>query len=112
VTDKCICEAQLAEQFDPARTNPNLAHNVRKKVVSQNWSARFCCRLRCYSQQNVLPIDSARALESSLEVLKELIAKDLCRREFRAIESAATELFEKRGKARSIGFPPLCYSAS
>ena len=42
----------------------------------------------------------------SLEFLKELIAMDLCAG-VRAIESAAIELFEKRGKARAIGFPSV-----
>jgi hypothetical protein len=33
VTEKCTYEVKLADQIDPKRTNPNLPHNVRRKLL-------------------------------------------------------------------------------
>jgi hypothetical protein len=112
VTDKCIYEVQLADQIDPTRTNPNLPHNVRRKLFNHGIESEFICKVPLQAnvlfQQNILSIDSARALELSLEALKELIAMDRCRRDFRAIESAAIDLFEKTmQQARSVGLPSV-----
>jgi hypothetical protein len=86
VTDKCIYEVRLADQIDPTRTNPNLPHNVRRKLFNHGMASEFVCKIllqaKVLFQQNILSIDSARALELSLEALKELIAMDLGRRDY------------------------------
>jgi hypothetical protein len=89
-TDKCTYEVQLADQIDPKRTNPNLPHNVRRKLLDYGIQSEFVCKIllqaKVLFQKNILPVDTARALELSLDALKELIAMDLCRRHFTAID--------------------------
>lgn len=111
-TEKCTYEVQLADQIDPKRTNPNLPHNVRRKLFDYGVQSEFVCKTllqaKVLFQKHMLPIDTEKALELSLEALKELVAMDLGRRNFIAVETAAIESFNQtRQQARSIGLPSV-----
>ncbi len=68
-TDKCTYEVRLADQIDPNRTNPNLPHNVRQKLLDYGIQSELVYKIllqaKVLFQKNMLPIDTERALELS-----------------------------------------------
>lgn len=113
ITEKCTYEVQLADQIDPKRTNPNLPHNVQRKLFDHGTSSELLCKtllqakvmFRKEFQQN---LDIPKALTLPLGALKEIVAMDEIAKDLNAIEKAAIEkAAEVKQQAQSFSLPSV-----
>src|SRR5208282_1577821 len=44
ISDKCTYAIKVADQIDPARTNPALPHNVQQKLFDYSANSELVCR--------------------------------------------------------------------
>jgi hypothetical protein len=114
VTEKCTYEVKLADQIDPNRTNPNLPHNVRRKVLDYGIGSEPLCRIllqaKALFREGFLPIDVGTAMNLAVSALEQFAAPDRVAKDFESIELAATERFaQTKQQARSVGLPSVAH---
>ncbi|WP_156041891.1 hypothetical protein [Bradyrhizobium sp. URHD0069] len=112
ITEKCTYEVQLADQIDPKRTNPDLPHNVRRKLFDYGTSSDALCKTllqgKALFREGFTIVDVNVAMSLTIEALKEFSAMDQSLREFTSMENAAVEHHtQAKQQARSIGLPSV-----
>jgi hypothetical protein len=112
MTEKCTYELQLADSIDPERTNPDLPHNVRRKLVDYGVAAaplrKTVLQAKALFRDGFLPIDIHAAQDLAVDALLEFAAMDRLTDEFRKLESTAIErAAEGASQPRSWGIPSV-----
>ena len=112
VTKKCTYEVQLADQIDPKRTNPNLPHNVRRKLFDCGIESvalqKILLQAHVLLKKEFLKIDVDQAMTLTLDAFNAFVALDRCRDEFVKLESSAVEAYSGMSQqSRSIGLPSV-----
>lgn len=112
VTDKCVYEVQLADQIDPKRLNPNLPHNVNRKLLDLGVNSASVSRVLLQSvalfKKEHLKLDVDAAISLAVSALEEIASLESIMRDFTASENAAIERFNLAKKQqRSIALPTL-----
>jgi hypothetical protein len=112
ITEKCTYEMRTADQIDPDRLNPNLPHNVQRKLF--DLGIRSEALVKTFLQANMLckkgcvPLDVLTAQRLALEALTEFDAMDRTAKEFKNLEASAIERADKgNSQQRSISLPSI-----
>lgn len=113
VTERCTYEVQLADQIDPNRTNPNLPHNVRRKLFDYGVGSvalqKILVQAHALLKKDILKSDVERAVAFTFEAFNAFAALDSCRDEFAKLEGSAIETYSGTSQqSRSIGLPSVC----
>jgi hypothetical protein len=113
ITEKCTYEVKLADQIDPKRTNPNLPHNVRRKLFDHGTNSELLCNIlllaKVMFRKEFQPqLDIASAMARALDALAEIVSMDQVAKEFNAAQNAAIEKVALvKQQARSFELPSL-----
>lgn len=113
VTEKCTYQVQLADQIDPKRTNPNIPHNVRRKLFDHGTNSEILRKTLIHSKvmfrKEFQPhLDVAKAMLLALEALGEIISVDQAAQEFAAVETDAIEKVSLiKQQTRSVALPSI-----
>jgi hypothetical protein len=112
ITEKSTYEVQLADQIDPERKNPNLPHNVQRKLfdygIQSDALSNILLQSRTLFKEGHLPIDVEAAQNLALEALAEFSAMDQTAKTFKDLEKAAIERAEKGSPhVRSVSLPSI-----
>src|SRR5258708_1987314 len=111
ITEKCTYEVTLADQIDPKRTNPNLPHNVRRKLLDHGTNSELLCNIlllaKVMFRKEFQPqLDIASAMARALDALAEIVSMDQVAKEFNAAQNAAIEKAALvKQQARSFSLP-------
>jgi hypothetical protein len=93
VTEKCTYEVQMADQIDPKRTNPNLPHNVHRKLfdhgVNSEVLGKTLLQANNLFKDGFLKVDIRTAMSVTLDALNAFLALDKCFNEFASAENEA-----------------------
>ena len=102
ITQKAIYEVKMADQLDPKRENPNIPHNVQRRILDLGTDSEFVGRTlltaKALFKKEFLPspIDINRALVLTFEALRDIIAMDSVAKEYILAEQKEIEAAEKR----------------
>lgn len=112
ITEKCTYAIQMADQIDPARTNPNLPRNFQQKLFDHGVGSELLCRSLLHAKvmfrKELQRIEIERAMQLSFDVLGELVAMDEAALDFKAAEAAAIEKAQGLGRADgSLALPAV-----
>jgi hypothetical protein len=113
ITEKCTYEVKLADQIDPKRTNPNLPHNVRRKLFNHGTNSELLCNTlllaKVMFRKEFQPqLDIASAMARALDALAEIVSMEQVAKDFGAAQSAAIEKAALvKQQARSFSLPSL-----
>jgi hypothetical protein len=111
VTEKCTYEVKLADQIDPKRTNPNLPHNVRRKILDYGINSEELCKTllqaKALFKDGFLNVDVKTAMTLTANALENFAAMDRSVKEFAGLQDDALEqLAQIKQQPRSVGFQP------
>jgi hypothetical protein len=111
ITDKCMYSIRVANQIDPARTNPALPHNVQQKVFDYGADSELVCRsfLQAWRlfREGFQTIDNAAATERAFDALGEFVAMQGIAEEFKAAQNRAIEKADNAGRDGSLAIPSV-----
>jgi hypothetical protein len=112
ITEKCTYEVQTADQIDPERTNPDLPHNVQRKLfdygIHSEALGKILLQARTLFKKDFLSIDVEAAQKLALDALKEFAAMDQTAKGFKDLEKIAIEKAEKTNQQpRSFSLPSI-----
>lgn len=112
ITDKCTYEVQVADQIDPDRKNPNLPHNVQRKIFDYGIGSepliKILLQARTLFKAGFLPIDIELAQTLALDALKEFAAIDHVATTFKELQKSAVERYERsKQQPRSVTLPSI-----
>lgn len=112
ITEKCTYEVQLADKIDPERTNPNLPHNVQRKLfeygIHSEPLGKILLQARTLFKEGRLPIDLEVAQKLALEAFQEFAAMDHVATGFKNLEKIAIEKAANASQQpRSISLPSI-----
>jgi hypothetical protein len=113
ITEKCTYEVKLADQIDPKRTNPNLPHNVRRKLFNHGTNSELLCNTlllaKVMFRKEFQPqLDIASAMARALDALAEIVSMEQVAKDFSAAQNAAIEKAALvKQQARSFSLPSL-----
>jgi hypothetical protein len=113
ITEKCIYQVQLADQIDPKRTNPNLPHNVRRKLFDHGTNSELLCNTLLlakvmFRKEFQTKLDIEKAMSLALDALGEIVSMDQEAKDFKAAENKAMEkTVLVKQQARSFALPSL-----
>jgi hypothetical protein len=95
ITDKCIYAVQMADQVDPGRTNAALPHNLQQKLFDHGVQSDLLCRSLLHAKvmfrKEFQKIDTAQAMQFSMDAFTELASMQASALAFKADENAAIE---------------------
>jgi hypothetical protein len=106
-------QVQLADQIDPKRTNPNIPHNVRRKLFDHGTNSEMLRKTlmlaKVMFRKEFQPhLDIEKAMTLALEALGEIVSVDQAAQEFAAVENAAIEKVALvKQQARSVALPSI-----
>ncbi len=113
VTKNAIHEIQLADQIDPKRENPNLPHNVQRRVLDIGSDSvlvgKTLLTANVLFKQKFLPsfVNIHKAMSLVLEILMDLVAMDTASEEFIDIEKKQIQDAENRSQNNSLVIPSI-----
>jgi len=113
VTEKCTYQIRLADQIDPQRTNPNIPHNVRRKLFDYGTNSEMLCKTlmvaKVMFRKELQPhLDIEKAMSLALDALGEIVSADQAAQEFIAVEKATIEKVAlTKQQARSFALPSI-----
>ena len=112
IPEKCTYEVQLADQIDPDRKNPNLPHNVQRKLFDLGINSEALCKILLQAnalfKQGLLPIDLDAAKALAMDALTEFVSMYRVAQEFKELERIEVEKYEKgRHQPRSVSLPSI-----
>jgi hypothetical protein len=112
ITEKCTYELRTADQIDPQRLNPNLPHNVQRKLfdlgIHSEALTKTFLQASMLFKEGFLPLDVLAAQRLALEALTEFDAMDRTMKEFKGMEKSAIERAEKgNSQQRSVSLPSI-----
>jgi hypothetical protein len=114
IKEKSVYELMLADSIDPDRTNPRLAPNTHRLLVSKGPDSQilaksFLTAMTLFSSEHIEDsIDSEKAILLALDIAQEL---SILEKEIQSLleeESLVSKVYEdKRGKPVSYSIPTL-----
>jgi hypothetical protein len=112
ITEKFTYEVQLADQIDPKRSNPNLPHNVQRKLfdygIHSEPLAKILLQAKTLFKEGHLAVDVEAAQKLALDTLKEFAAMDHTAKGFKDLEKIEIEKVEKANQQpRSVSLPSV-----
>jgi len=96
-TGKGLYEVQTADQVDPKRSNPNIPHNLQRRVLSLGTESELVGRTLLTAKglfvESYLPpaVDVKKAMSLTFEVLKDLVAMETGADDFESTEQKEIE---------------------
>jgi hypothetical protein len=112
ITEKCTYEVQLADQIDPGRTNPDLPHNVQRKLFDLGITSDALCKTLLQAnmlfKDGFLPIDLDAAKALAMQALIEFASMKRVATEFKDLERIEIEKYQRaKQQARSVFIPSI-----
>jgi hypothetical protein len=112
ITEKSTYEVKLADQIDPERKNPNLPHNVRRKILDYGVNSgalqKTVLQANALFRDGFLKIDIKSGMALAVEALEQYAAIERSTTEFEALQNAAIERFARIDQQpRSVGLPSI-----
>jgi hypothetical protein len=96
-TGTALYEVRTADQIDPKRTNPNIPHNLQRRILSLGTESELVGRTLMTAKalfvEKFLPpvVDAKKAMSLTFEALKDLVAMDAATNDFIATEKKEIE---------------------
>ncbi len=114
VTKKAVYEVKVADQIDPKRENPNIPHNVQRRILELGTDSELVGRIlltaKSLFKQEFLPssINVKQALTLSFEALRDMVAMQTTATEYELAEKKEVEAAESRvPEPRSLAIPSI-----
>jgi hypothetical protein len=114
MTQKAAYEVRTGDQIDPKRENPNIPHNVQRRILGFGTDSELVGRTlltaKSLIRKEFLPatVDVKQVMTLTFEVLKDLIAMHTISTEYESAEKKEIEVAHNRApKQGSLAIPSI-----
>jgi hypothetical protein len=109
ITEKCSYRLQVADQIDPARTNPALPPNFQQKLFDHGTKSDLLCRTllqaKVMFRKEFQSVDIDRAMQLSFDAFSNLVSMQEAAEAFTSAEEQAIEkakALERKDRSQTI----------
>jgi hypothetical protein len=109
ITEKCTYGLQVADQIDPARTNPALPPNFQQKLFDHGTNSDLLCRTLIHAKvlfrKEFQTIDVEQAKQLSFDAVTDLVAMQEAAAAFESVEQAEirrVEALDQKDRSQTL----------